>query len=57
MKMPRKTNAPRLKSLSLHPLKAEEALRLFMQVDPAKVRAGVRRMRQKRSGKSALLKA
>jgi hypothetical protein len=37
-----------LKPLSLHPLKAEEALRLFMQADPAKVEAGMRRLWQKR---------
>ena len=38
----------RLKPLSLHPLKAEEALRLFMQVDPGKVRVGIAAMRRKK---------
>lgn len=44
----------RLKPLSLYPLKAEEALRLFMQVDPAKVKKGMRQLRQKK-GKDAAL--
>lgn len=44
-----------LRHLSLHPLKAEEALRLFMQVDPAKVRAGTRRLRRKKGQAGALL--
>jgi len=40
--------------LSLHPMKPEQALRLFMQVDPAKVEAGMRRLRRKRSKSVAL---
>ena len=43
-----------LKPLSLYPLKAEEALRLFMQVDPVKVEAGMRRLRQKHGRTRAL---
>jgi len=44
----------RLRLLSLYPLKPEEALAAFMQVDPAKVKAGMRKLRQKR-GKAAAL--
>jgi hypothetical protein len=47
-------NKHRLKPLSLYPLKPEKALRLFMQVDPAKVRAGTRRLRRKRGEAGAL---
>jgi len=46
----------RLKPLSFHPLKVQEALRLFMQVDPAKVVAGVRKLHQGKGRKPALLK-
>ena len=42
---PRKRRPPRL---SLHPLKAEEALRLFMQVDPGPVEKGLRKLARKR---------
>lgn len=38
----------RLKPLSLYPLKAEEALALFMRVDPAEVEVGVWRLQPKR---------
>jgi hypothetical protein len=44
----------RLSSLSLHPLKVEEALRLFMQVDPVKVERGMKRLRGKRGQNDAL---
>lgn len=54
--MSKPANRKRLKPLSLHPMKAEEALRLFMQVDPAKVRAAWR-LRQKRGRNRALPKA
>ena len=40
--------------LSLHPVKVEEALSLFIQVDPARVETDMRRLRQK-SGKTAAL--
>jgi hypothetical protein len=57
--MSKQNNRPkhRLKPLSLYPLKAEEALSLFMQVDPAKVRVGLRKLRQGRGGRCALPKA
>ncbi|MBU4271600.1 MAG: hypothetical protein KKE86_10540 [Planctomycetes bacterium] len=48
------TNPHRLKPLSLRPLKAEEALSLFMQVDPVGVQAGMRRPRRKMGKPSAL---
>jgi len=44
----------RLPRLSMHPLTPEVALAAFMQVDPAKVKVGLRRMRQKRGNPSAL---
>jgi hypothetical protein len=47
-------NKSRLPRLSLHPLKAEEALRLFMQIDPAKLKAKTKKLNQKR-GKSTTL--
>jgi hypothetical protein len=43
--------------ISLHPLKAEQALRLFMQVDPAKVEAGMRTLPHQGGRKPALSKA
>ena len=46
----KKPASKRLKPLSLYPLKAEEALALFMRVDPAEVK---RRIPQKK-GKAAL---
>ena len=45
----------RLPRLSFHPLKAEEALSLFMQVDPAKVKTRMKKMRQKRGKVAAWL--
>jgi hypothetical protein len=48
------TNPHRLTPLFLYPLKAEEALQLFMQVDPAKVEAGMRRLRRKNGRTRAL---
>jgi hypothetical protein len=42
--------------LSLCPLKAEEALRLFMQVDPAKVEHGMKNLRRKNGQTRALPK-
>ena len=39
---------PRLKPLSLYPLKPEDALAAFMQVDPAKVEEGMRKLTRKR---------
>lgn len=50
------TKKLRLKSLSLYPLKAEEALSLFMRVDPAKVEGGMRCMQPTRGKKAALPK-
>ena len=47
----KKPASKRLKPLSLYPLKAEEALALFMRVDPAEVH---RRISQQR-GKAAAL--
>jgi hypothetical protein len=44
----------RLKPLSLHPLKAAEPIRFFLQVDPTRVETDMRRLRQK-SGKAAAL--
>ena len=49
--MPKKNSR---RPLSLYPLKAEEALRLFMQVDPAKVEAGMRQLRRKNGRTRAL---
>jgi hypothetical protein len=45
----KKTNAGRkyAKQLSLYPLKPEEALRAFMQVDPKKILARERRIKKK----------
>ena len=43
----------KLKPPSLYPLKAEEALSLFMRVDPAKVVAGMRKLHQRRKEKAA----
>ncbi len=54
MKKNNKAKPRRLGRLSFHPLKPEEALAAFMQVDPAKVKAGMRKLRQKR-GKAAAL--
>ena len=48
---------PRVPRLSLHPLKPEAALALFMQVDPAKVEAGMRKVAKKRGRGRALSKA
>ena len=53
---PSPTEPSRLPRLSLHPLKPEEALAAFMQVDPAKVKAGMQKLRQKRGKPSALPK-
>ncbi len=39
----------KLKPLSLYPLKTEEALSLFMRVDPAKVEAGIRKLYHKKA--------
>jgi hypothetical protein len=47
----RKHRAPRL---SLYPLKAEEALAIFMRADPAKVREGMAKLRRKRGKPHAL---
>ena len=49
-----KTRKPRLKPISLYPLKAEECLSLFMQVDPTRVRAGIRKLRHGRGKRRAL---
>ncbi len=54
MKKERQPNNHLLKRLSLDPLKVEGAPRLFMQVDPAKVTAGMRRLRKKRAKAAAL---
>ena len=37
------------KPLSLYPLKPEEALRAFMQVNPARVEAGMQAMKKRRA--------
>jgi len=52
----RKSKKNHLKPLSLYPLKAEEALVLFMQVDPAKVEARMHEFLPKRGRKRALSK-
>jgi hypothetical protein len=39
---------PNAARLSLHPLKAEEALAAFMRADPAKVREEMKKLRRKR---------
>ncbi len=39
---------PRFPRVRLHPLKPEAALAAFMQVDPAKVEAGLRKLRRKK---------
>lgn len=44
----------RLKLISLYPLKTEEALALFMRVDPVKVEVGMRRMHKKKDKMAAL---
>ena len=49
-----KPHKHRLPRLSIYPLKPEEALRLFMQVDPAPVNTVMRKIRQKRGRASAL---
>ena len=41
----------RLKPLSLYPIKAEEALALFIQVDPKPVKAGMQKLRRKKTGR------
>ena len=51
-----KSKTRNLKPLSLYPLKAEEALRFFMQVDPKKVREGARRLLRKKGKTHALPK-
>lgn len=38
----------RLPTMSLYPLKAEEALAAFMRADPAKVREEMKKLRRKR---------
>jgi hypothetical protein len=50
----RKTNPPRL---SLHPMKAEEALAAFIRADPAKVEKELREIRRKGGKGHALPKA
>ncbi len=39
----KRSKRERLKPISLHPLKAENALRAFMQVDPKKVKRRLKR--------------
>jgi hypothetical protein len=47
----RKKVKKRPEPLSLYPLKTEEALAAFMQVDPAKVEEGMEKLRRKRGKK------
>jgi hypothetical protein len=54
MKKNRSPKKHRLHPVSLYPLKAEEALSLFMQVDPTPVRAGMRNLPRKTRKPSAL---
>jgi hypothetical protein len=51
---PKAKKNPTPKRHRFHPLKAEEALRFFMQVNPANVKAGIRRLLRKRVKASAL---
>jgi hypothetical protein len=45
---------PKPRLLSLYPLKAEEALAIFMRANPAKVREGMAKLRRKRGKPPAL---
>jgi hypothetical protein len=50
---PKQEKRPRLAPLTLHPLKAEEALGLFMQIDPAKLKTAKPRVRHKQAETTA----
>jgi hypothetical protein len=52
-----KSQKPCLPRLSLHPLKAEQALAAFMRADPAKVEAEMRKVHYRGGRKPALSKA
>ena len=44
---PRATPGPKPVTVSLHPLKAEDALRAFMAVDPKKVNKALKRRKRR----------
>jgi hypothetical protein len=46
--MAKKKAKHRLPRLSMHPLTPESALAAFMRADPAKVEAGIRKIRRKK---------